>query len=389
MAGKTCYYEVLQVERSASEREISTSYRKLAIKYHPDSNPGDDDAIECFKEAAEAYEVLSDSDKRARYDQFGHAAFEGGGGPQQYSDVSDIFEAFGDLFGGGLFGDLFGGGGGGGGRRRVRKGRDVRADVSLTLEEAAAGIEKELTFNRHVQCDTCDGDGSRPGSKPETCSTCRGHGQVVQSGGILRVQTTCPHCRGAGVVISDPCDDCRGRGMTAKRVKLNVSIPAGVDTGMRVRLQGEGEPSPSGGPPGDCYCFINVQQHDLFQRDGAHLVLRLPITYTQAALGATIEVPTLNGPAEFTLPQGTQSGDVFRIDGKGMPDIQRSGNGDLAVQTYIETPRKLNARQEELLRELAEQENVHVTPHRKTFLEKIRDYFTGSPEEQEDANAET
>ncbi|QDU96676.1 molecular chaperone DnaJ [Lignipirellula cremea] len=383
---KRCFYEVLEVTKTATDREISVAYRKAAIRYHPDSNPGDPEVTEKFKEAAEAYEVLSDPNKRARYDQYGHAGLEGGAGASQFHDVQDIFEAFGDLFGGGAFGDLFGGGGGR--SRRPRKGRDIRADVTLTLEEAFRGVEKELTFNRNNVCDACEGNGSQPGAKPETCRTCHGHGQVIQQGGILRVQTTCPSCRGAGVTITDPCRECRGRGYQAQRVTLTVNIPAGVDTGMRVRLAGEGEPSAGGGQPGDCYCFINVKQHHLFQRDGDHLVLRLPISYCQATLGAEIEVPTLSGRATLTVPKGSQSGEVFRLRGRGMPDPQSGRQGDLAVQTYIETPRKLTTRQEELLRELAELEHVHVTPHRKSFLEKIRDYFTGSPEEDEEASEE-
>jgi len=387
MATQRDYYEVLGIQRDASGREIATSYRRLAVKYHPDSNRGDEDATKIFKEAAAAYEVLSDPEKRAKYDRFGHAAFEGGGGGGAgFRDVEDIFEAFGEMFGGGggggggIFGDMFGGGG----RQRVRRGRDVRADLTLTLEEAARGVNRDINFRRSKICDTCEGEGSKPGSKASTCRRCGGHGQVIQSGGILRVQTTCPDCRGAGSIITDPCEDCRGQGVMAEDVTLNVAIPAGVSDGTRVRLQNEGEPSPNNGPAGDCYCFLRIEEHHLFDREGANLLLRLPVTYSQAALGATIEVPTLEGRAELTIPAGTQSGEVFHIRGKGVPDLQSRRTGDLVVQTFIETPKKLNTRQEELLRELAELENKDVTPHRKSFLETIRDYFTGQDETSED-----
>jgi molecular chaperone DnaJ len=342
MAGKRDYYEVLGVKREASAKEIAGAYRKLAMKFHPDANPGDDTATEKFKEAAEAYEVLSDSDKRARYDQFGHQGVDGGA--PHFTDVEDVFEAFGDIFSGGLFGDIFGRRRG----RRQRRGADLRADVTLDLEEAARGVTRTVEFTRSKRCPTCDGSGAKRGSSPETCRRCGGRGQVVQSAGFVRVQTTCPACHGAGAVITNPCEECRGHGYVASAVRLDVAIPAGVDDGMRVRLTGEGEPSPDGGPPGDCYCFISVRPHSIFKRDGKNLVLQLPITYSQAALGATVEVPTLAGREELSIPPGTQHGEL----------------------------RKLSARQEELLRELAETEHTDVSPHRKSFLEKLRDYFT-------------
>jgi molecular chaperone DnaJ len=374
MAGKRDYYEVLGVSRSATEKEIAAAYRKLAVRYHPDSNRDDPDAVEKFKEAAEAYEVLSDGDKRAIYDQYGLAGLEAGGAAPQFRDVGDIFEAFGDLLG---LGDLFGGGFGGRRRRRVRRGADIRCDVTLTLEEAANGVSKEVQFTRSKRCETCHGSGARPGSSRETCRRCGGRGQLVQSAGILRVQTTCPACQGAGSVISEPCPECHGVGHVQERVQRHVPIPAGIDDGMRVRVPGEGEPSPDGGPPGDCYCFVNVRPHRLFQRDGDHLILKIPITYTQAALGATLDVPTLSGPAQFKIAPGTQSGEVFRLRGRGMPNPRAGGVGDLLIQTLIEVPKKLSAREEELLRELAELENADVTPHRKSFLEKLTGYFTG------------
>jgi molecular chaperone DnaJ len=366
---KRDYYEVLGVERNADEREIARAYRKLAVKYHPDSNSGNEDASRLFKEASEAYEVLSDQEKRSRYDRFGHAGVEGAG--NGFNSAEDIFAAFSDIFGGGVFGDFFGGGRG----RRQRRGNDLRVDVSLTLEEVASGVTKQVRFNRSVECKTCGATGSKPGSQAQRCSQCGGRGQIVQSAGILSVQTTCPVCRGAGVRIVDPCKDCRGQGYLKSVVELDVDIPAGVDEGMRVRLTGQGEPSPDGGPPGDCYCFIGVKRHRIFQRDGKNLVLQLPISYTQAALGAEIEVPTLNGPDKLKVPRGSQSGDVFKLSGKGLPEPQGGRVGDLVVQTFIETPKKLSTEQEKLLRQLAELEKVDVMPHRKNFLDRIRDYF--------------
>jgi molecular chaperone DnaJ len=368
MASKRDYYEVLNVKREASDKEIAASYRKLAVKYHPDANPGDAEAVLKFKEAAEAYEVLSDGDKRARYDRFGHQGVEQFG--QQFGDVNDIFEAFGDIFS-----EMFGGAQRRGGRR-VRRGADVRCDVSLSLEEAASGVSRSVDFSRSKACDKCHGSGSKPGSQRAQCRRCGGHGQIVQSAGILRVQTTCPTCQGAGSIITDPCDACRGHGYIKERTKLDVNIPPGVDDGMRVRLAGFGEPSPDGGPPGDAYCFVAVKKHKLFQRDGTHLILQMPITYSQAALGATIEVPTLAGPHNLVIPPGSQSGEVFRVRGRGMPDVRGGAAGDLHVQTFIEVPKRLTSSQERLLRELAEVEQTEVSPHRKSFLERIRDYFT-------------
>lgn len=378
MAEKRDYYEVLGVSRSATDRDIANAYRKLALKFHPDANPDDEEATERFKEAAEAYEVLNDTEKRARYDQYGHSAVDGGGA--QFHDVEDIFEAFGDMFSGGLFGDLFGGGRRRG--RRQRRGSDVRCDVTLELEEAARGITKSVQFSRSKRCQTCDASGVRPGSTKEPCGRCGGRGQVVQSAGILRVQTACPACQGAGAIITDPCGDCRGRGFMPSSMSLDVAIPAGIDDGMRVRLPGEGEPGPDGGAAGDCYCFVTVRPHRLFERDGRHLILRLPISYTQAALGAIVEVPTLNGRYDLTVPTGTQPGEVFRIRGEGVADPRGGPPGDLHVQTFIEIPKRLSTEQEMLLRELAELEHKDVTPHRKSFLEKLREYFAPAVEEQ-------
>lgn len=375
MTSQRCYYEVLGVERTASEGEISTAYRRLAIKYHPDKNPGDEEAIERFKECSEAFEVLHDSQKRSRYDQYGHAGVNGGaGGASHFSDVGDIFSAFGDIFG-----DIFGGAG-----QHRRGGRDVRCDVTLTLHEAADGCTKEVEFQRHEPCGDCEGSGAATGSRREVCGYCGGHGRVIQSAGIVRVQTTCPACGGAGSKVKDPCRGCRGKGQRLRTVATEVKIPAGVDDGMRVRISGEGEPSVNGGPPGDCYCFISVLSHPLFERQGQHLVCRVPITYAQAALGCTLEVPTLSGRGEVKVPAGTQSGEVFRLNGRGMPDPRSRGLGDLLVQVSIEVPTKVSGEEEELLRKLAEIEHKNVAPQRKSFFKQLADYFTAGDHEQED-----
>ncbi len=370
MATRRDYYEVLQVSRDATGRDVAKAYRKLAVKYHPDSNPGDDEASTNFKEAAEAYEVLSDENKRARYDRHGHAGVDG----RDFHSAEDIFAAFGDLFGGGMFGDLFGGGG----RRGPQRGNDVRVDMKLSLEEAARGVNRTLNLERSHRCETCDATGSAPGSQAETCGQCAGQGQVLQQAGILRVQTTCPVCRGRGKIIVDPCQDCSGQGFVAKNVELDVAIPAGVDDGMRVRLTGEGEPGPDGGPAGDCYCFISVRRHKLFHRDGQNLILQMPVSYTQAALGAEIEVPTLDGPDRLTIPRGSQSGEVFKLKDRGMPHPQGGRTGDLLVQTFIETPKKVSSEQEELLRQLAELEEKDVLPQRKNFLDRLKNYFAAT-----------
>lgn len=367
MATQRDYYEVLGVQRTASGDEIASAYRRLAIKNHPDKNPGDQEAIDRFKEAAEAFEVLNDRDKRARYDRYGHAGLNGQFGAHHFTDVEDIFSAFGDLFG-----DLFGGRG----RNQPRKGRDVRSDVTLTLKEAASGVTKTVEFHRHDRCEKCQGSGAAAGSRREVCSYCRGQGRVIQTAGIVRIQTTCPSCHGEGSVIKQPCSACRGSGQTLKKVTTDVVIPAGVDDGMRVRITGQGEPSPSGGPPGDCYCFISVLPHTLFERDGQHLICRVPITYAQAALGTELEVPTLEGRGQLEIPPGTQSGQVFKLGGKGMPDPRRRGLGDLLVQVVIEVPTKLSKEEQALLRELAELEHKHVAPERKSFFAKLKEYFT-------------
>jgi molecular chaperone DnaJ len=370
MAEKRDYYEVLGVERTATQQQIAEAYRKLALRYHPDRNPGDAEAVTRFKEAAEAFEVLSHAEKRARYDRYGRAGLEGGA--PQFRDLSDIFEAFGDIFGEGLFGDIFGGRSRG---RRVHRGADVRCEVRLDLLEAAHGTAKVVHFQRLHTCDTCNGSGARPGTRPEPCGYCGGSGRVVQSTGIFSMQSTCPSCRGSGTVIRHPCSACRGEGFVPKRVSRKVTIPAGVDDQTQLRIPGEGQPSPDGGPPGDCYCFINVSEHPLFQRRGQHLICQVPITYPQATLGARIEVPTLDGREEIEIPAGTQPGEIFSLKGRGMPDPRYHTRGDLHIQVHVEVPKKLTPEHEQILRELADMENAHVTPKRKSFFEKLREYL--------------
>jgi len=370
MAGKRDYYEVLGVSRDAAESQISEAYRTLAMKYHPDRNPGDEEAVGKFKEAAEAFEVLTHPENRARYDRFGQAGLEGGDAPH-FHDISDIFNAFGDIFGAGMFGDIFGGGRG----HRAQAGADIRTDVTLDLMEAAHGTIKVVRFLRHAPCETCNGSGAKPGTRPEPCHYCGGRGRVVQSSGIFSIQTTCPACHGAGQVIRQPCNDCRGSGFVQKKVTRKVDIPPGVDDRTRLRLQGEGEPSPNGGPPGDCYCFIKVTSHPLFHRHGQDLHCEVPISYTQAALGAPLEVPTLDGKEELRIPAGTQSGEDFPLKGRGMPDPRRHGRGNLIVRVHVEVPKTLTPDHEAALRHLADIEAVQVSPTRKSFFEKLKELF--------------
>jgi molecular chaperone DnaJ len=382
MPAERDYYEVLGVSRTASAEEIRKAYKRLAAKYHPDRNQGDDEAIERFKEVQEAAEVLSDADKRARYDRFGHEGVRGGARSAGAQDLGDIFGAFGDLFEG-----VFNSGGGGrGGRGAGARGETLQAQVRIDLTEAFQGCRRELRFSRNEPCDKCQGSGCRPGTSPSTCSTCRGHGQVVQSQGFFRMQTTCPACRGRGTVVKDPCTDCRGQGRGMKEVVREVSIPAGIDTGMQLCLRGEGEAGLNGGPRGDLYVNVEVRRHPLFQRDGQDLMYRMPITFAQAALGAEIEIPTLKGKETLKVRPGTQPGEVNRLKGFGMPDPRGASmkSGDLLVEIQVEVPRKLSADQEELLRKLAELDHKDVMPQRKTFFEQVKAFFSGDSEEAED-----
>jgi len=375
MSSKRDYYEVLGVSRTATSDEIKKSYKKMALKHHPDRNPGDAEAVMKFKECAEAYEVLSDSEKRNRYDQFGHAGVSGAGrgrsgGPQ---DINDIFDAFGDLFG-------FGGGGRGR-RAGPARGADLQTSVVLTLKEASIGCKKDVQLHRHKTCSTCQGTGAAAGSQPETCEYCGGHGQVVQAQGFFRVQTTCPACRGQGQVVRNKCDDCQGSGLVGEVVTRTVNIPAGIDNGQSLCLRGEGEAGPHGGPHGDLYVEVTVEEHSIFQREGPHLICRIPVSYSQAALGATLEVPLVVGKDELKIPPGTQPGQVFRLKGKGMPDPRGRSVGDLHVEIQVVVPKKISEEHEQLLRKLAGYEQVEVDPHQKSWFEKLKSFMTGDEED--------
>ena len=378
MASKRDYYEVLGVPRDAAADQIKKAYKKLALANHPDRNPGDEEAVARFKEASEAFEVLNDSEKRARYDRFGHAGVSGAGAGAGagFHDLDDFMDVFSEMFGGG--GAFFGGGG----RRRSRaqRGNSLRTSITIDLLEAASGCQRDLELRRQETCHTCGGSGAAPGSRPETCDYCGGRGQIVQSQGIFRIQTTCPACAGAGSVVRNKCRDCAGSGRTLETVRLEVKVPAGVDNGMQLCLRGEGEPGANGGPRGDLYVDIHVREHPLFQRDGQNLTCRVPITYTQAALGTELEIPLIKGRRQLTVPPGTQPGEIFQLRGLGMPDPHGGRPGDLYVQVQVEVPKKVGGRQEELLRELAELEHRDVSAHRKSFFEKLKEYFVAEDE---------
>lgn len=380
MAGQRDYYEVLGVAKSASGEEIKKAYKKAAMANHPDRNPGDEAAIERFKECATAYEVLSDETKRARYDRYGHAGVQGGaGGGSPFGDVNDIFSQFSDLFEGfGL----------GGGNQRTRggaqRGSHLRAAMTIDLVTASKGADRELRIQRKKACERCKGTGAEPGSTPHRCDYCGGRGQVVQSQGFFRVQTTCPACSGTGAIVRNKCTECRGAGRGDEDVVLQVRIPPGIDNGMQLCLRGEGEAGTSGGTRGDLYVDIHVKDHPLFKREGSHLVCAVPISYTQAALGGTIEVPLLSGSDTLEIPPGTQPGEVFRVRGQGMPDPRGGRRGDLHVAIELEVPRKLEAEHEELLRKLAEYENANVAPHHKSWLDKLREFISGDQDEEDE-----
>ena len=374
---KRDYYAVLGVDRNAPSDEIKKAYRKMALKYHPDRNPGNKKAEESFKEAAEAYEILRDPEKRSLYDQFGHAGLEGV--PHRgFNTFEDIFEAFGDIFGGGsIFEDLFGFGGSRrrGTRTRARRGPSLRCEISLDLYEVSRGAEKTIELRRNETCAGCGGSGAEPGTSPVTCPYCRGYGEIQQSQGFFTLRTTCSQCRGEGTIIQSLCKECRGSGKVPKKRDIKVEIPPGIEEGTQVRISGEGEPGVNGGPPGDLYCFIHVAPHPIFQRHGDEILIEVPIGFSQAALGAEIEVPTLGGKEKIKIPRGTQSGDVLKLKGKGLPNIDGYGRGDQLVRVLLETPRKLTKRQEELLREYAKLEEINISPQRKNFFEKIKAFL--------------
>ena len=375
---KRDYYEVLGVGKNASPDDIKRAYRRLAIKHHPDKNPDNKAEAEAkFKECAEAYEVLSDPEKRKRYDQFGHDGLRGMGmrdyTHMRWQDIGSVFE---DIFGFGDLGDLFGMGGRRAGRRTgPTRGYDLETAVELTLNDIAKGAEKTIEFTRQDICPECTGSGSAKGTSPGKCPTCAGSGQVARGGGFFQMVSTCPQCRGSGRVITNPCKNCRGTGRLPKKRVVSVKIPAGVHEGQGIRVASEGEPGRNGGPRGDLYCYVRVKPHEFLERDGNDLIAVVPISFTQAALGATIAVPSLNGTKQLKIPPSTQYGSVFRIKGQGLPDIRSRRTGDQLVQIIVETPAKLNKRQEELLREFANTENKRVSPKAQGFVEKLKKYF--------------
>ena len=380
MANKRDFYDILGVNRDASDEDIKKSYRKLAMKFHPDRNPDSKDAEDKFKEAKEAYEILSEPEKRRAYDAYGHAGvnpqmgggpggFGGGAGGEGFGGFS---EAFGDIFG-----EIFGGARGRGGQQ-VYRGADLRYNMDITLEQAARGTETKIRIPSLDECATCHGSGAKPGTKAKTCHTCNGQGQVRLQQGFFSIQQTCPTCHGTGKVIPEPCTACGGAGRTKNHKTLSVKIPAGVDDGDRIRLSGEGEGGMNGGPPGDLYVVVQLKPHSVFQREGADLHCEMPISFTVAALGGEINIPTLEGEAKIKIPAETQSGQVFRLRGKGIRPIRQTSAGDLMCHVVVETPVRLTERQRELLRELEEinkKDGDRHNPRAKSFMDKVKDFF--------------
>lgn len=365
------FYEVLGVSRSASEAEIKRAFRELTKKYHPDRNPGNAEAEAKFKEIRNAYEILSHAEKRARYDRYGEAAFSGAGGQQDAHSFEDLFGGFGGFSD--IFENFFGEARRSRGGRAARHGDDLRCEVRVTLSEAATGVSKNVTYTRTATCETCQGSGCASNTSPETCSQCHGTGQVRINQGWITLARTCPRCNGTGQIIRVPCQTCHGKGRVHKDRTLAVEIPPGADTGVQIRLSGQGEEGHFGGPPGDLYVAIRVEPHPIFERQGDDILCDVPISFPTAALGGDIEIPTLRGTERFHIPGATQSGNVFTLRGKGMPNLRGRGTGDQLVHVHIETPKVLTARQKELLREFAEESGDKTHPEQKSFLEKVRD----------------
>lgn len=374
MADKRDYYEVLGVSKNADEAELKKAYRRLAMKYHPDRNEGDETAEAKFKEAKEAHDVLSDAQKRAAYDQFGHAGVSnsaGAGGP------GEAGAGFGDIFDS-VFGDIFGGGGGSRGGSRVHRGADLRYNLELTLEDAVSGTTVKIRVPKMVECKTCKGSGAKKGSSPVSCPTCAGHGQVRMQQGFFSVQQTCPQCRGQGKIISDPCSPCSGQGRVRDSKTISVKVPEGVDNGDRIRLSGEGEAGENNGPAGDLYVHINVKEHPIFVRDDTDLYCDVPISFTTVALGGELEVPTLDGKVKLKIPAETQSGKLFRLRSKGVRSVRNSSKGDLLCRVIVETPVKLNGEQKELLKQLDESmknNGAKHSPQASSWLDGVKKFF--------------
>lgn len=362
---KEDFYEILGVAKGCGDDELKKAYRRLAIQYHPDRNPGDKAAEDRFKKVNEAYQILSDPKKRAAYDQFGHAGLGGMGG----GGFEGGFGSFSDIFDN-IFGDIFGAGGGG-----PSSGVDLRYNLEITFEEAAFGVEKKINFEKESSCETCSGSGAKAGTSPTLCKTCRGTGQMRFNQGFFTLSRTCSNCLGRGATIEHKCGTCRGKGKTRKPHTLAVKVPAGVDSDQRIRLRGEGEASEPGGASGDLYVVLRVKEHSLFRREGEHVILELPVTFTQAALGAELEVPTLQGAASFKVPAGTQSGTILRMKGKGIKRLNGSGSGDQIVQVIVETPSHLSSKQKELLKEFEREATETVHPGISSFVKKFRSLF--------------
>ncbi|AHM56736.1 chaperone protein DnaJ [Peptoclostridium acidaminophilum DSM 3953] len=374
---KRDYYETLGVSKDADEKEIKKAYRKLAMKYHPDKNAGDKESEEKFKEINDAYQVLSDPQKRRAYDQFGHAGVDGSGFGQG-GGFGGGFGGFEDIFGD-VFGDMFGGGFGGSARRRnaPQKGNDIRYDVRIKFEEAAFGVDREIKIDRQEECEVCGGSGAKPGTSRKTCPTCGGSGEIKTYKdtmfGRMVSATTCHTCRGEGTIVEQPCENCQGRGRVRKTKKIEIKIPAGVDDGSVIKLSGEGEPGLRGGPRGDLYVAISVEPHMLFKRDGYDIYYDIPITFVQAALGDEIEVPTLDGKVKYKVAEGTQSGTVFRLKGKGVPHLRTGARGDQYVKVIVEVPKNLSEKQKDILRDFAKETGEEVHEQKKGFFEKVKD----------------
>ncbi|PCJ59037.1 MAG: molecular chaperone DnaJ [Planctomycetota bacterium] len=373
-------YEVLGVQKNVTAPELKKSYKKLAMKFHPDRNQGDDNAEQKFKEVSEAYDILSDDNKKAVYDQYGHEGLSGQGYGGGFRSTDDIFSHFSDIFGGGassggggsIFDSFFGGDSGG---SRQSKGATLRCNMNITLLESYEGCEKTIELKRNEICGKCNGSGAKEGTKPKTCSTCNGQGEVIASQGFFSVRQSCPTCRGNGKIIESPCTLCRGDGKEAKNVKIKVKIPAGIEDSTRLRMFGEGDVGEAGASRGDLHCYIHVAPHNFFHRIDDDLVCEVPVSYTQAVLGCDLEVPTFSGKIKLTVPKGTQSGQIFKIPGRGFKNTQGYGVGNQLVKIVVEIPKDISSEQEDVLRNLAELEKRDVSPKRKTFLEKVKELF--------------
>jgi molecular chaperone DnaJ len=363
---KRDYYEVLGVTRTATEQEIKSAYRKLALQFHPDRNPNNPDAEEKFKECSEAYAILADVEKRSAYDRFGHAGLGGSAGAGAGFDATDL---------GDIFGDFFGGGAGNRRRSRTQRGADLREDINMEFEDAVFGTDAQVTVRRHESCEECKGSGAAPGKAPITCRSCNGRGQVRYQQGFFSIARTCPTCQGTGSVVTDPCVKCKGEGRVLRQRTVDAKVPAGVEDGTRIRFTGYGEGGLHGGPPGDLYVVLHVKEHPFFEREGNDLHCVIPVSFAQAALGAEITVPTLEGEHVLKVPEATQSGSTIRIKGKGVPILNSHGKGDLYVEVRVQTPGKLNKRQRDLLHELEATTRVENRPQRRTLLGKVKDIF--------------